>query len=138
LEICVFWLELEDLTNLNWSYLENTFLPVLKILKVEWVPPKSLAALIENTKGHLTEISIEYGYFNSRSEIDFIHRYSCDSKKLIKMIYQKCRNLNNLLLHSLKNDDIPEFEELLIKCQCLNELKIIAPNNLDWDTLFKI
>ena len=139
LEICVFWLELEDLTNLNWSYLENTFLPVLKILKVEWVPPKSLAVLIENTKEHLTEISIEYEDFNiSSSEIGFIHRYSHDSKKLIKMIYQKCRNLNYLLLHSLKNDDISEFEELLIKCQCLNELKIIAPDNLDWDTLFKI
>ena len=90
MEICASCLKPENLTNLNWSYLENTSLPVLKILKVEWVPPKSLAVLIENTKEHLTEISIEYEDFNiSSSEISFIHRYFHDSNKLIKMIYQK-------------------------------------------------
>ena len=50
------------LVNLNWSDFENVSLPVLKVLKVEWVPDKSLARLIENTKGYLAEINIHYGY----------------------------------------------------------------------------
>jgi len=69
------------------NYLENLSLPILKILKTQGVPFKNLANLIENTKGHLSEISI----------------YDGINEKLIYAIYQNCPNLRYLKI-SLKNN----------------------------------
>ena len=122
--------------NTNWNdlnHLENLSLPILKILKARRVPFKILANLIENTKGHLSEISITY-------------RKDCvDNKIPIKAIYQNCPNLRYLKI-SLKNNDnsfiSAEFENLLINCQFLSELVIdtmyVHNNAFKWDKLFEI
>ena len=63
LNIDLSYCDYEDLKSLDWSQLESLSFPVLKILKTQRVPSKSLASLIENAGGHLTEISVDdYGY----------------------------------------------------------------------------
>ena len=97
-------------------------LPVLKILKVYNVQSKSLASLIENTNGYLTEIST-----------------NSDDNDLIQAIYRNCSNLKYLKL-SIKNNYISELEKLLNNCKYLNGLiiKVEAKYDLDWDNLFNI
>ena len=79
----------------------------MKFLKALRVPSKILANLIENTKGHLSEISI-------------IHYYGVDvdNERLIKAIYQNCPNLKYLKLSLEANVDSlisePEFKNLLL------------------------
>ena len=82
---------------------------ILKILKANFVPSKFLARLIENTKGHLTEINIYL-------------QHVTDNKMLIQTIYQNCsENLKYLEVRLMKNI-ISEFETLLINCQNLDGL----------------
>ncbi|POG60641.1 hypothetical protein GLOIN_2v1711548 [Rhizophagus irregularis DAOM 181602=DAOM 197198] len=109
----------------NWSNLERVSLPFLKILRAQLVPSKILTSLIENTKGHLTEISILY-------EGD-------DNRRLIQAIYQNCPNLIYLKL-LFNNNNILELEELLTKCQYLSGLVIFTDelNEPDWNDLFEI
>ena len=113
--------------DLNRSHLEieNAYLPVLKILKASWVPSKSLASLIEHTKGQLAEISI-------------IRTYPHNSQRIIQSIYQNCPNLRYFSFHLIFNDsNISEFEKLLINCQYLNGL-VIASYKPGWDDVFKV
>jgi len=108
----------------NWNYLEKVSLPVLKFLRIWGVPSKVITSLIENTKGHLTEISIVYEDADNR---------------LIQAIYQKCQNLRYLNL-SFNNDSLLELEKLLINCQHLSRL-VINNNNereIDFARLFEI
>ncbi|RIA92896.1 hypothetical protein C1645_874466 [Glomus cerebriforme] len=107
----------------NCSYLENVSLPVLEFLKTKRISSKDLVDLIENTKGHLTEISID--------------REGDDNKRLIQAIYQNCPYLKYLKL-TFNNSNILALENLLINCQYLNGLIIILGNELDWDNLFEI
>ncbi|GBC05418.1 hypothetical protein RclHR1_06210003 [Rhizophagus clarus] len=114
----------------NWNN-ENLSFPILRFLKVQRVPSKILASLIENTKGNLSEISIHYD--------------GADSKRLIQAIYQNCSNLRYLKLSLAVNTNslISEFENLLINCQFLKELIIDINDIFDilefcWDKLFEI
>ncbi|RIA85197.1 hypothetical protein C1645_831161 [Glomus cerebriforme] len=118
-------INLNLLGNVNWNYLGNVSLPLLKYLRAQQVPSNILTSLIENTKGKLIEISILYE--------------GIDNKKLIQSIYQNCSNLKYLKL-SFNNDNILELENLLIKCQNLNGLVIFTDelDEPDWDKLFKI
>src|SRR5207248_1870657 len=104
----------KKLKNLDWSHLEDVSLPNLKILKAQGIPSKSLVRLIENTKGHLTEISID-------------HRHD-DCKRIIQAIYQNCPKLIYIKLW-LENRNISELEKLLTNCQCLNGLFILNSNH---------
>jgi hypothetical protein len=118
-----------DLTYMSYGHmycdnLKNVSLPLLKFLKAKHFPSNILSSLIENTKGHLVEVSILYHYI-------------FDDGRLIKGIYQNCSNLSHLKL-SLLNENISEFENLLINCQCLNKLEVIGTNFFNWDELFKI
>src|SRR5207248_6599369 len=108
--------------------------PALKILKARFVPSKCLVSLIENTKGHLAEISIDNGYND-------------DHERLIKTIYQNCPRLKYLELYfNLRSDDsniLAEFKMLLITCQCLDGLVVTNRGNTYdfngiWDNLFKV
>ncbi|PKY53012.1 hypothetical protein RhiirA4_470990 [Rhizophagus irregularis] len=85
---------------------------------------KILANLIENTKGNFIEISIIYDQ---------------DEGRLIRAIYQNYPNLNYLKL-SLFNENISEFENLLINCRILNGLEIISKNKnqINWKILFEV
>ncbi len=117
-----------SLNELN--HLENISLPNLKFLTTRQVPSKVLANLIENTKGHLSEISIiYYGISNERLE------------RPIQAIYQNCPNLRYLRLLLIINVNsliLTEFENLLINCQYLNGLVIDIYNDYGWDKLFEI
>ncbi len=117
------------------NHSENLSLPILKFLKAHKVSSKILANLIENTKGHLSEISI---YFYG---ID-----SIDNKRLIKAIYKNCQNLRYLHL-LLVNNNInslfsTEFKNLLINCQFLSGLVIETISDYNnvfrWDKLFEM
>jgi hypothetical protein len=125
--------------DLPWSCLEKLSLPYLQILKTRYVPIKSLASLIENTNGYLTEI-----------KIDDTVQYEIDNKRIIQSIYQNCPNLQYLKV-LIRDKNIPELEKLLIKCQYLIGLYIATDNSIvwkvdyygsdvsfDWDYLFKI
>uniref|UniRef100_U9SNM8 F-box domain-containing protein n=1 Tax=Rhizophagus irregularis (strain DAOM 181602 / DAOM 197198 / MUCL 43194) TaxID=747089 RepID=U9SNM8_RHIID len=119
-------LEIHAFRHKNWNNLEKISLPLLKYLKAHYVPSKILANLIENTKGNLIEISIIY----DRSD---------DEGRLIHAIYQNCPNLNYLKL-SLFNENISEFENLLINCRILNGLEIFSTHEdqINWKILFEI
>jgi len=84
-------------------------------LKISEVPSNAVAVLIENTKGHLTEISIVYEDADSR---------------LIQSIYKNCQKLRYLEI-SFINNNLLEFEKLLINCQHLSGLVI----NRGWNRL---
>jgi hypothetical protein len=120
-------LEIKASYDSNWSNLEEVSLPLLKFLKAHSMSSRILANLIKNTKGHLIEISILYR--------------SIDDGKLIQTIYQNCSNLDYLKL-SMYNNDIFEFEDLLINCQFLNRLEVMGMyysfNEFSWNNLFKI
>ncbi|PKK59061.1 hypothetical protein RhiirC2_795374 [Rhizophagus irregularis] len=132
-------LELDCGSN-NWECLENLSLPYLQILRTKNVPIKSLISLIENTKGYLIEIKIDSTYHNI-----------VDNKRIIQVIYEKCPNL--IFLKSvLRNNNILEFENLLVNCQNLTGLYILTneanlfiddysfsvDRTFDWDKLFEI
>ncbi|PKK62774.1 hypothetical protein RhiirC2_789866 [Rhizophagus irregularis] len=123
-------LDLSYLTHLrsmpyNWYHLKNASLPLLKFLKANYIPSKILASIIENTKGHLIEISI--------------HHNNLDDNHFIQAIYQNCPNLSYLNL-ALSNNSYKEFQNLLINCKFLNELEIISISysKIDWIILFEI
>ncbi|RIA92269.1 hypothetical protein C1645_874901 [Glomus cerebriforme] len=114
---------------LTWNCLENLSLPLLRILRVRGIPINFLLSLIENTNGSLIEI-----------KIDNLSYDNINNNRIIQAIYQNCSNLKYLKL-SLRNNDIKEFENLLINCQYLDEL-FIPVNSMDdtfyWDNLFNI
>ncbi|GBC06011.1 hypothetical protein RclHR1_06560002 [Rhizophagus clarus] len=115
-----------DDENTYWKHLEDSSLPHLKFLKAKYIPSKCLAKLIENTKGALSEISIDSLRYNEYG-----------NEELVQSIAQNCPNLKYLTL-MLKNNDIIKLEELLINCQYLNGLIIITDKNFDWNKLFEI
>ncbi|GBB98116.1 hypothetical protein RclHR1_03140015 [Rhizophagus clarus] len=108
------------------SYLDNVSLPVLRILKAQLVTCKILAGLIENTKGHLTEISLLF--------IDF------NTIRLTQAIHNNCPNLKFLRLALFYTIDSSfEYKNLFTKCQFLEGLIIDAHNSFfDWDKLFEV
>ncbi|CAG8594698.1 uncharacterized protein OCT59_015941 [Rhizophagus irregularis] len=85
-----------------------------------------LVSLIENTNGHLNKISIDC---ISYEEI---------INKIIQVIYQKCPKLKYLKLIPIISENITEFENILIKCQYLDELFISVDNLFDPRELFGI
>ncbi|RIA95075.1 hypothetical protein C1645_817195 [Glomus cerebriforme] len=119
-------LELDCEIDLKWNCLENLSLPFLQILRASFVPVKALTSLIENTNGYLIEI-----------KIDHILHDEINNKRIIQAIYQNCPYLKYLEL-LIKNNNILEFENLLINCQYLIGLFFIINNNFDLDKLFKI
>ncbi|EXX53050.1 uncharacterized protein OCT59_029379 [Rhizophagus irregularis] len=117
------------------SELKNISLPFLQILKAKNVLIKVLTSLINNTNGHLIEISI-----------DHIFRNEIDNEKIIQVIYQSCPNLTYLKL-MFRNRNILELENLLNNCQYLNGLYILVDNDIwdsnndyefNWDLLFEV
>ncbi|GBC04990.1 hypothetical protein RclHR1_00060003 [Rhizophagus clarus] len=111
-----------------WNCLDNVYLPYLQVLKASRVPLKVLISLIENTKGFLNEISIDY-IFHDES----------NNKRIIQAICKKCPYLIYLKL-LIKNSNIPELENLLINCRYLSGLCIVVSiyGEFDWDRLFLI
>jgi hypothetical protein len=105
--------------NINWSHLENLSLPVIKSLRVRNIPPKISISLIENTKGHLTELNI----------------YIVEDKIPIQVIYKNCPNLKYLQL-DVNESNLLEFKKLLIECQYLEGLMISLKSY--GDNLFEI
>ncbi|RIA95090.1 hypothetical protein C1645_873039 [Glomus cerebriforme] len=122
-------LEINSFRNENWNHLESVSLPHLKFLKAREISSNNLASLIENTNGHLTEISICSLFIND-----------VDNKRLIQIICKHCPNLKYLML-LFKNRDILEIEKLLINCQYLDGLIINVDRcekEFDWKKLFEI
>ncbi|GES87647.1 hypothetical protein GLOIN_2v1470532 [Rhizophagus clarus] len=62
----------------NWYNLKKASLPLLKFLKAQHIPPEISAGIIENTNGHLIEISIYH---------EDLETYSCNLSKLSNLIY---------------------------------------------------
>ncbi|PKC64106.1 hypothetical protein RhiirA1_537273 [Rhizophagus irregularis] len=109
--------------------LEDISLPSLQILRVKHVPIKFLISLIENTSGHLVEISI----------FSYIDNNEINNKRIIQVIYQNSPKLKYLRL-MLRSSNILELENLLVSCQNLNGLFImsITADMFDWNKLFEI
>ncbi|GET53969.1 hypothetical protein GLOIN_2v813753 [Rhizophagus irregularis DAOM 181602=DAOM 197198] len=62
--------------------------------------------------------------------------YYVDYKILIQAIYQNCPNIRYLKLSLDRNLLIPEFENLLINCQCLNGLIINMCKDYEFSWVF--
>ncbi|GBC03365.1 hypothetical protein RclHR1_05090012 [Rhizophagus clarus] len=114
--------------DVAWDRLENLSLPYLQILKAKSIPIKFLINLIENTSGYLSEI-----------KIDYIGHDEINNKRIIRVIYQNCPNLQYLNL-MFRKSNIIELENLLINCQYLNGLFFIidSDDTINWDKLFEI
>ncbi|PKY29052.1 hypothetical protein RhiirB3_530247 [Rhizophagus irregularis] len=133
-------LELDDNFNelkaCNW--LERLSFPFLQVLKARRVPIKVIIILIENSRGYLNEINIDY-----------VSHDENNNKRIIQAIYQNCTYLKYLKL-VIRNSNILELEKLLINCQYLNGLYILVNNMfdsyniehndrvIDWDHLFEV
>ncbi|GBB87261.1 hypothetical protein RclHR1_01370020 [Rhizophagus clarus] len=109
------------MSELSWDCLENSYFPFLQVLKARYIPIKSLVKVIESTNGDLNEIKID----------DKLH-FETDNKIIIQSIYQYCPKLQYLKL-VIRENNILELENLLIKCQYLNGLYIIIHNHVFWD-----
>jgi hypothetical protein len=100
----------------------NLSFPHLETLNIGRFPIETVINIIENTTGHLIELSIEREYV--------------ENKKLIQAIYQNCPKLKYLkMMFHLK--DLLGLKKILINCQDLNELYIVAAEYI-WDDLFKL
>jgi hypothetical protein len=108
--------------------IENLSLPNLKILKIKNVSFNTVINIIENTNGHLTEISLFYYDDDDDKKI----------KEIIETIYKNCSNLRYFKLSYDIGLIISELENLLINCKSLNGLVIDTFNNSDIDKLFEI
>ncbi|CAG8649139.1 16924_t:CDS:2 [Rhizophagus irregularis] len=112
-------LELDDNFNelkaCNW--LERLSFPFLQVLKARRVPIKVIIILIENSRGYLNEINIDY-----------VSHDENNNKRIIQAIYQNCTYLKYLKL-VIRNSNILELEKLLINCQYLNDsIKLFLDN----------
>jgi hypothetical protein len=105
--------------DMEWNCLKDLSLPFLQILKASRVPVNVLTDLIENTKGYLLKIKINY-----------IRHGEIDNKRIIHAIYQNCPNLRYLKL-LFRNFNILELENLLINCKYLDGLFLIFNNLSD-------
>ncbi|RIA82699.1 hypothetical protein C1645_834974 [Glomus cerebriforme] len=129
-------LELGGDSYIKWDCLKNLSLPFIQILRARRVPIQVLTSLIKNTSGTLIEIKINY-----------ISHDVAGNKRIIQTIYQKCPNLRFLLL-LIRNNNIAELKNLLINCQHLEGLCILADNSqiysfnesllFNWNSLFNI
>ncbi|GBB99242.1 hypothetical protein RclHR1_03460011 [Rhizophagus clarus] len=122
-------LELDDkFRQMKWDCLLNLSLPYLQTLKSRSVPNNVLASLIENTKGLLNEIVIDF--------TDFLDD-DISNNKLIRAIYKNCPILEYLLLN-ISIFNILEMKSLLINCQNLNGLVIVCfeRDQSTWDKIF--
>ncbi|PKC06004.1 hypothetical protein RhiirA5_420176 [Rhizophagus irregularis] len=119
-------LKVLDMSNhyMNWEFKwnQNLIFPHLEILKVSRFSIHTVINIIENTSGHLIEISIEKVYWNNET--------------IIQAIYQNCPKLKYLKM-MLEHKDLLEFKNILINCQDLNEL-YIAAGHYFWGDLFEI
>ncbi|GES75181.1 hypothetical protein GLOIN_2v1866989 [Rhizophagus clarus] len=115
----------------TWKNLKNLSLPFLEILRGILPSSSNFTNIIESTSGYLTEIKID-------NAIETI--VDCN-KRLIQAIYQNCPNLRYLKL-LVMNNNILEFEKLLINCQYLSGLFLCFNHNelknIDFNNLFKI
>ncbi|GBB88054.1 hypothetical protein RclHR1_01460004 [Rhizophagus clarus] len=121
-------LEVGDVDHdISWDHLAAVSLPILQVLNARNVPINVITSLIEKTNGHLNEI-----------RIDFIDHDDINNKRLIQAIYQNCPNLKYLEL-LIRNNNISEFEKLLIKCKYLDGLFILITDDTDdWTDLFEV
>ncbi|GET02115.1 hypothetical protein GLOIN_2v1885983 [Rhizophagus clarus] len=110
---------------MNWKFLwdQNLSFPNLEILNVSRFPINILVNIIKHAR-NLIELSIEKIYT------------IIDNKKIIQAIYQNCPRLKYLKM-LIYNINILEFKNILINCQDLNELYVVATEYL-WEDLFKI
>ncbi|RGB31558.1 hypothetical protein C1646_763940 [Rhizophagus diaphanus] len=91
-------------------YVENLLLPILKILKVRLVSSDIMTKIVENTKGHLSEIILFIMIIIMIMEL----------KKLYKQYIQNCPNLKYFKLSYNIELLISELKNLLINCKFLN------------------
>jgi hypothetical protein len=99
---------------IDWDYLKNLSLPVLKFLTVNYMTSKDLISLINKTKGCLTEINLK--------NIDIDRDRHTPH---VRSIYQNCPNLRYLkltLFNELFDGEISDFETLLTNCKYLEGL----------------
>ncbi|CAB5186015.1 uncharacterized protein OCT59_027250 [Rhizophagus irregularis] len=120
--------------QINWdpddeflSYFK-VFLPGLKVLIANTDSHKNLDRMIKITICHLLKITICNKNFISDSDYN---------RRLIQAIYQNCPNLRYLNM-PIKEQNIPEFEMLLINCQNLDELIFKYELPFNYRNLFKI
>ncbi|GBB83122.1 hypothetical protein RclHR1_00010004 [Rhizophagus clarus] len=129
-----------DGRGLKWDNTSGLFLPSLQTLKASNITCDFLVYLIENSGRQLIEIN----YHNNYSHFHNIF----DNRRLIQAIYHNCPNLMYLgILY--RNDNIVDFEKLLVNCQNLKRLEFFYEHipqwceiqqtfYTEWDNLFNI
>ncbi|GES74598.1 hypothetical protein GLOIN_2v1881647 [Rhizophagus clarus] len=101
---------------------------IVKFIEASFVSIPVLTSLIENTKGYLRDINIQ-----------FINHSEINNKRIIQAIYQNCPNL--LYLKILYRNSSTELENLLINCQRLIGLFFIISDlfvSFNWKDLFEV
>ncbi|CAB5357447.1 hypothetical protein RhiirA1_468369 [Rhizophagus irregularis] len=112
----------------NWCHLEKVSLPGLKVLIANIESHQNLDRMIKITNGHLREITLTHSGIVSDADYN---------RRLIQAIYQNCLNLRYLNM-PIKEQNIPEFERLLINCQNLNGLIFEYEMHFKYKSLFEI
>ncbi|GBB83130.1 hypothetical protein RclHR1_00010012 [Rhizophagus clarus] len=130
-----------DDKELKWAILKDIFLPSLQTLKASNILNCYLIDLIESSGRQLNEIHCHHHHSSFNNVID--------NRRLIQAIYLNCPNLMYIgILY--KNENILDFEELLINCQNLKRLEfcyelvqhlsctVRQSFYTEWDNLFNI
>ncbi|CAG8734163.1 13795_t:CDS:2 [Rhizophagus irregularis] len=112
----------------NWCHLERVSSPGLKVLIANIESHQNLDRMIKTKNGHLHEITLTHSGIVSDADYN---------RRLIRAIYQNCPNLRYLSM-PIKEQNIPEFERLLINCQNLNGLIFEYEMHFKYKSLFEI
>ncbi|CAB4442386.1 unnamed protein product [Rhizophagus irregularis] len=123
-------LKINELTFINESTSKTLVYNDLEILNIDYITIGETSIIIENSGGHLKEISLKPHEFISYQEY-----FSDESLIFMRKIYENCPSIEYLSLPFLPSrNHFIEFEKLLQVCQNLKSLLLITSNCYIYET----
>jgi hypothetical protein len=123
-------LKINDLSFINESTSKMLVYNDLEILNIDYISIGETSIIIENSGGHLKEVSLKPHEF-----IYYQEYFSDESLIFMRKIYENCPSIEYLSLAFLPSrNHFIEFEKLLQVCQNLKSLLLITSNSYIYET----
>ncbi|CAB4477831.1 unnamed protein product [Rhizophagus irregularis] len=123
-------LKINELSFINASTFKTLVYNDLEILNIDYISIGETSIIIENSGGHLKEVSLKPHEF-----IYYQEYFSDESLIFIRKIYENCPSIEYLSLAFFPSrNHFIEFEKLLQVCQNLKSLLLITSNCYIYET----
>ncbi|EXX68020.1 hypothetical protein RirG_108900 [Rhizophagus irregularis DAOM 197198w] len=123
-------LKINELSFINESTSKTLVYNDLEILNIDYISIGETSIIIENSGGHLKEVSLKPHEF-----IYYQEYFSDESLIFMRKIYENCPSIEYLSLAFLPSrNHFIEFEKLLQVCQNLKSLLLITSNCYIYET----